>query len=93
MIAPAGLMWSVVTESPKIASGRAAIAWQQLGKGVDDQVTAALPLLGDEELAQLASRAERAQADFAAGALSNQEITYILIALATAVIILVIVAR
>lgn len=58
-----------------------------------NQVTAALPLLGDEELAQLASRAERAQADFAAGALSNQEITYILIALATAVIILVIVAR
>jgi hypothetical protein len=58
-----------------------------------DQVKAALPLLGDEELARLASRAERAQADFAAGALSNQEITYILIALATAVIILVIVAR
>ena len=58
-----------------------------------NQVTAALPLLGDEELAQLASRADRAQADFAAGALTNQEITYILIALATAVIILVIVAR
>lgn len=57
------------------------------------QVTAALPLLGDEELAQMASRADRAQADFAAGALTNQEITYILIALATAVIILVIVAR
>ena len=58
-----------------------------------NQVKAALPLLGDEELAQLASRAERAQSDFAAGALTNQEITYILIALATAVIILVIVAR
>ena len=58
-----------------------------------NQVTAALPLLGDEELAQLASRADRAQADFAAGALTNQQITYIIIALATAVIILVIVAR
>ena len=58
-----------------------------------DQVKAALPLLGDEELARLAARADRAQADFAAGVLSNQEITYILIALATAVIILVIVAR
>ena len=58
-----------------------------------NQVTGALPLLGDEELAQLASRADRAQADFAAGALTNQQITYILIALATAVIILVIVAR
>ena len=58
-----------------------------------NQVTAALPLLGDEELAQLASRADRARSDFAAGALTNQEITYILIALATAVIILVIVKR
>lgn len=58
-----------------------------------DQVKAALPLLSDDEMAQLASRADRAQADFAAGALTNQEITYILIALATAVIILVIVAR
>lgn len=58
-----------------------------------NQVMAALPLLSDQEMAQLGSRADRAQADFAAGALTNQEITYILIALATAVIILVIVAR
>lgn len=58
-----------------------------------DQVKTALPLLGTDELAQLAARTDRLQADFAAGALSNQEITYILIALATAVIILVIVAR
>ncbi|HLK51103.1 MAG TPA: hypothetical protein VKT49_23335 [Bryobacteraceae bacterium] len=58
-----------------------------------DQVKSALPLLGDEELARLAVRAGQAQADFAAGALTNQQITYILIALATAVIILVIVAR
>jgi hypothetical protein len=58
-----------------------------------NQIKTALPLLGDEELAKLASRANQAQADFAAGALNNQQITYILIALATAVIILVIVAR
>ena len=58
-----------------------------------DQVKSALPFLGDQELARLAARAGQAQADFAAGALTNQEITYILIALATAVIILVIVAR
>lgn len=57
------------------------------------QVTKALPLLGDDELAKLASKADQAQADFAAGSLSNQELTYIVIALATAVIILVIVAR
>jgi len=56
-----------------------------------DRVKTALPLLGTDEIAQLAARTDRLQADFAAGALSNQEITYILIALATAVIILVIV--
>jgi hypothetical protein len=49
-------------------------------------------LLSDEELARLATRADRASNDFAAGVLNNQEITYILIALATAVIILVLVA-
>jgi hypothetical protein len=52
----------------------------------------AVTLLNDEELARLAARADKIQADFAAGALSNQELTYIVIALATAVIILVIVA-
>jgi hypothetical protein len=51
----------------------------------------AIPQLSDDELARLASRAEKAQRDFEAGALTNQEITYIIIALATAVIILVIV--
>lgn len=58
-----------------------------------DQVKTALPLLGDEELARLAERTDKLQANFAAGALNNQQITYILIALATAVIILVIVER
>ena len=58
-----------------------------------ERVKTALPLLSDEELARLAERTDRAQADFAAGALNNQQITYILIALATAVIILVIVVR
>ena len=58
-----------------------------------NQVKAALPLLGDDELARLASRAGQLETDFAAGALSNLELTYIVIALATAVIILVIVVR
>ncbi|HEX2520785.1 MAG TPA: PA2779 family protein [Terriglobia bacterium] len=47
--------------------------------------------LNDKELARLAAQAEKVQADVAAGALDNQEITYIIIALATAVLILVIV--
>jgi hypothetical protein len=41
---------------------------------------------------RLVARTDKLQHDVAAGALSNQQITYILIALATAVIILVIVA-
>ena len=55
------------------------------------QVKKAVPTLNDKELARLASRADKAQKDFAAGALTNQQITYILIALATAVIVLILV--
>ena len=57
-----------------------------------DQVMKAVPLLGDDELARLASRVDAVQHDLAAGSLSNEHLTYIVIALATAVIILVIVA-
>jgi hypothetical protein len=56
------------------------------------RVSQAVSLLSDEELARLASQSDKIQNDVAAGALTNQQITYILIALATAVIILVIVA-
>lgn len=51
----------------------------------------AVRALDEDELARLAARTDKVQQDFAAGALTNQEITYILIALATAVIIIVIV--
>jgi hypothetical protein len=57
------------------------------------KVSQAVSFLSDEELARLAAQADKVQRDVAAGALTNQQITYILIALATAVIILVIVAR
>lgn len=50
-----------------------------------------VPLLNDRELAGLSARAGKAQSDFAAGALTNQQLTYVIIALATAVIILVII--
>ena len=53
------------------------------------QIKKAVPTLNDQELARLASRADKAQKDFAAGALTNQQITYILIALATAVLVLI----
>lgn len=56
------------------------------------KVSRSLTLLSDEELANLAARSDQMQRDVAAGSLTNTQITYILIALATAVIILVIVA-
>ena len=55
------------------------------------QVKDAIPSLSDQELAQLASKVDKVQKDFAAGALNNQQITYILIALATAVIVIILV--
>ena len=56
------------------------------------QIRDAIAMLNDEELARLAARAEKANSDFAGGSLTNQELTYIVIALGTAVLILVIVA-
>ncbi|HET8668391.1 MAG TPA: hypothetical protein VFM10_10455 [Terriglobales bacterium] len=55
------------------------------------KVQKAVPQLSDDELANIAAKADKAQQDFAAGALSNQQITYILIALATAVIVIILV--
>ena len=57
-----------------------------------ERVEKAASTLSSEELSRLATRTQSIQADFAAGALNNQELTYIIIALATAVLILVIVA-
>lgn len=53
------------------------------------QIKRAVPSLSNQELARLASRADKAQKNFAAGALTNLQITYILIALGTAVIVLI----
>ncbi len=55
-----------------------------------DEVKTAVSQLSDEDLSKLATKANRAQHDFAAGALTNQQLTYIIIALATAVIIIII---
>jgi 4'-phosphopantetheinyl transferase EntD len=54
------------------------------------QVHTAVSTLNDQELAQLAARADKAQADFAAGRISNRDL--ILIILAVIVLILIIVA-
>ena len=57
-----------------------------------EKVQKAVSQLSDDELARLAATTERVPNDFAAGALTNQQITYIIIALATAVLILILVA-
>jgi len=54
------------------------------------QVQTAISTLDDKDLAQLAARADKAQADFSAGNLNERDL--ILIILAIAVIILIIVA-
>jgi hypothetical protein len=54
------------------------------------QVRSAVPTLNDRELAQLARRTRKVQNDFAAGALSNERLTYIVIAMATAIVVILI---
>ena len=56
-----------------------------------ERVQKAVSSLDNNELAKLADQTRHIQNDCAAGALTNEQITYILIALATAVIVLIIV--
>jgi len=56
-----------------------------------DRVQKGVSTLNSDELAKLAVQTRQVQSDFAAGALTNQQITYILIALGTAVIVLILV--
>ncbi len=53
------------------------------------QVKQAVAALDDQTAARLADRARQVNRDFAAGALSNETLTYIVIALATAVIVII----
>jgi hypothetical protein len=55
------------------------------------RIEKAMSTLDASELSKLAARTVQVQSDFAAGALSNQELTYIVIAIAAAVIVLVLV--
>jgi hypothetical protein len=53
------------------------------------RVKEAVSGLSDQELAQLAARASRAQADFAAGRLSDRDLIIILVAIAALILIIV----
>ena len=54
-----------------------------------EQVKTAVSTLSDAELALLASRAEKAQADFAAGRLSNRDLIIIIVAIAAVILIII----
>jgi hypothetical protein len=54
-----------------------------------EQVKASVASLSDAELARLAARAEKAQADFAAGTLSDRDLIIILVAIAALILIIV----
>ena len=54
-----------------------------------EQVKSAVAGLSDGELARLASRVNKAQADFAAGRLSDRDLIIILIAIAALILIIV----
>jgi hypothetical protein len=54
-----------------------------------EQVKNAVATLDDAELAQLASRAQKTQADFAAGTLSDRDLIIILVAIAALILIIV----
>jgi hypothetical protein len=53
------------------------------------QVKEAVSRLSDSELSQLAARASKAQADFAAGRLSDRDLIIILVAVAALILIIV----
>ena len=53
------------------------------------QVRSAVAALNDQELAQLASRATKAQSDFAAGNMSDRDLLIILVAIAALILIIV----
>ena len=53
------------------------------------QVKNAIPTLDDNELAQLSSRSEKAQKDFAAGRMSDRDLIIILLAIVALILIIV----
>lgn len=53
------------------------------------QVKTAVSSLSDEELARLAARSDKAQADFAAGRISDRDLLIILICIAALILIIV----
>ncbi|PYS41540.1 MAG: hypothetical protein DMG14_06805 [Acidobacteria bacterium] len=72
-------------------TSQAARAALKAGKVDYQKVEKAVGTLSPEELARLADKTNQIQKDFAAGALTNEQLTYIVIALATAVIVILLI--
>lgn len=53
------------------------------------QVKTAIATLNDDDLAQLSARADKAQADFAAGRLSDRDLIWIIVAVVALILIIV----
>ena len=68
-------------------SSRTVLAESKLDAG---QIEKAVAFLSDEDVARLASQTQGIEHDVAAGSLTNEQLTYIVIALAAAVIVLVV---
>ena len=71
-----------------LSSPEAAKALRSVGMD-SGRIKAAAATLSDQELAQLAARSEKAQADFAAGALSDRDLLVILVGIAALILIIV----
>jgi hypothetical protein len=74
-------------------SSEPARAALRTGKVDYQKVDKAVATMSPEELARLAASTKQIQKDFAAGSLTNQQLTYVVIALGTAVLVLLIVAH
>jgi hypothetical protein len=53
------------------------------------QIKTAVSMLSDDDLAQLSSRAAKAQNDFAAGRLSDRDLIWIIVAVVALILIIV----
>jgi hypothetical protein len=77
---------------------RAFFADPNISKALSDahidsgRIQKAVSALEAAELAKLAARTAQIQKDFAAGSLTNQELTYVVIAIGAAVLVLIVVA-
>ena len=100
LVSPSALQQAAVDASTQrqqhIDTLRSAFASEQGQKALEakhmdaTQVNKAIGSLSDDELATLSARTQKAQADFAAGTLSDRDLILILVAIAVLILLIVI---